>query len=162
MGRNGQDVLGGLTENIQENGREIHVDVIEKDAEKFRRYEALHPDFCRHYNVQFAEYIGEVGSNNFYKWLSGRSKDNDIDLLMYYDMVVMCLGNDDLTLSVQTEIKRMYREKYGEAVPAEKYFVQLDDFDVAGFVDMERNGQSGESEVDMTFAKQFIPFGSME
>ena len=136
LGQNGQCALGDVVESAQYPGRRISVDVIEQDFEKWNLFKYQYKDFVTEYNVSRFDY--DVKSEKFYTWLTSSDEGSEIRLFKY-DMVVMCLGNDGLSLATMSEIRKMHKERKGALTEAERnferqrFYIQLDNRELATF-----------------------------
>lgn len=153
LGQNGQCALGDVVESAQYPGRRISVDVIEQDFEKWNLFKYQHKDFVTEYNVNRFDY--DVKSEKFYTWLTSSDEGSEIRLFKY-DMVVMCLGNDGLSLATMSEIRKMHKERKGPLTEAERkferqrFYIQLDNHELATFASDAEKLNLG-----------FTPYGSL-
>lgn len=153
LGQNGQCALGDVVESAQYPGRRISVDVIEQDFEKWNLFKYQHKDFVTEYNVSRFDY--DVKSEKFYIWLTSSDEGSEIRLFKY-DMVVMCLGNDGLSLATMSEIRKMHKERKGALTEAERkferqrFYIQLDNRELATFASDAEKLNLG-----------FTPYGSL-
>ena len=148
LGQNGQCALGEIVENVQRIDREIAVDVVEPDLNKWNLYRFQHNDFVKEYHVNHFGF--DVQSSDFYDWLKEILPADDKCRLLKYDMVVMCLGDDSLALSTMAEIKKMYKNVKGSLPEKDKFYIQLDNYELAAFA-------SGSEKMNLGF----IPYGSL-
>ena len=150
LGHNGECALGDVVENIQRIGCSVSVDIIEKDSRKWLKYANTHKDFIREYNVNRIDMEFPENDMDFCDWLKICSDDADEARLVTYDIVLICLGNDNLALTTMAEIKKAYKEIRGVEPPQGKVFIQLDDYEQALFASKKEKLNLG-----------FTPYGSL-